>query len=388
MRVGASWADGTRIYGDSGTAFFWETLLADEYSFWLRAKDTTQNYSSTSAVATLQIEAPGMISNFDGLVIYNMIKLTWIAPTTGSFAVAWYNIYKGSTFATAEFLGSANATLKIIQEQTGGNYIYWVTAVDAYGNEGQPKSLNLRVDSPPFFELLYDQQLNPANALTLTNALVEDGAVLMPVITGRTYTQHFTDNSWSTPQDQINAGYPLFIQPATASTAIYEQSFDYGETITGALITLVTFGTWVDGSGTVVTTISYSANNSSWTNTTDVSQVYGVNFRYVKIKYEVSGTDTTSIYKIYCRLRLEVKNENDSGVITAVSTDASGTLVTYNKNFLDILEKDVNVSFKGSSAYFPSYTLAANELRVFLWNTSGNRVSGSVKWEVTGIVAL
>ena len=56
----------------------------------------------------------------------------------------------------------------------------------------------------------------PADALT---------RIIMPVMT-RSWQEHFVDEGWTTPQQQIDAGYPLYIQPADdTGMAVWEMDY-------------------------------------------------------------------------------------------------------------------------------------------------------------------
>lgn len=387
VRVGASWSTGTRIETTDGTSFFWKLQQAASYSFWLRAIDTSGNYSN-SISNVLDVQAPGKPTDLQGVAVYNMVKLFWLAPTTGTFAIAKYNVRKGPVFSSAELLGSASATFKTFFEATAGTYTYWVTAVDEAGNESLPARLDLKVDAPPLFVLKSNQVLTLSDAVTLTNCVNEDETFVLPVITGRTYQEHFTDNSWTTPEDQINAGYPRYIQPTTTDTSVLEFKVDFGETITGTLINLFYVAEWIDGSGDLELTLSYSADDVSYTDAVDITQVFGDTFRYVKVKFTVDGDDDTSLLVLsQIRLVLDIKQTRDRGTLSAVHTDASGTLIVTNLTFLDIDEDSISLTPVGSSARYASFTISGNDVSVFLWDNSGARVSGDVRWELEGVIS-
>lgn len=383
VRQGASWGAGTTVYKGRATSCALSFLAAGEHNFWLRAIDTSGNYSGSSAAVAITILAPSAVGSLTGLVTHNMVRLAWTA-STGTYPIQHYKILKDSVF-----LGISNATIFTTLEQVGGNYLYEVVAVDLAGNEGTSVATTQTVSSPPLFELLYDQDLNPTNALTLTNCIVENSKVIASIKTGETYSDHFTTNSWATPQDQINAGYPKYAQPANTTNAIYEQVVDYGSLLASALIVVQGFPVWVSGNGVVTVTISYSDDDISYTaGTPGQTQVLGVNFRYVKIKYEFDPDNDSSLVELPpVKVRLEVTSTDDEGTITANSADGSGTLISTNHTFLDVFEDSITVIYRGSSAYFASFSVSGNDVRVFLWDTSGNRVSGSVKWELSGITA-
>jgi hypothetical protein len=199
---------------------------------------------------------------------------------------------------------------------------------------------------------------------------------------------HFTSNSWNTPQDQINAGYPIYAQPSNTSASIYEQTIDLGAQIASALITLTDMPNWVAGNGTITRTISYSSDDVSYTDVVGVTQALGTSFRYVKVSYDIAGDDDTSIMRMPAvRVRLDVKTESDEVTVTSNSGDGSGTLVAFNKTFLDIKEDSIMVSVKGTTPRIVGHTITGNDVRVLLWDIAGVRVTGDVTVQVSGIIA-
>lgn len=388
IRLGDTWDSGTVVVRTKATKATYKTVASGDYRFFIRAVDTSGNYSEVSDVLNISILQPGTPINLNAFPIYQHVQLRWSAPTSTSFPIDEYRIYKGPTFASAELAGRVSATFIVLQELLPGTYTYWVTALDFYGNESLPVSQTVRVDSPPLLEVEADDMLDVGDADTLTNIVIENDYIVAPVDTAITYQAHFTSNSWDTPQDQINAGYPRYAHPAETDDAVYEQIKDYGVEIAAVLITLTYYTEWVSSSGTIVSTISYSANGSDWTDAVGVSQVLAQDFRYVRVRLTITGDDDLALVKVsHLRLRLDVKTDFDSGITAAVSTDGSGTLLTLNKEFIDIKEKDVSVSYVGSNAYFATWTISGNDVRSFLYNTSGTRVSGNVRWEVKGILA-
>jgi len=386
IRTG-SWGSGTRIFRAAATSFLWQAQSSGNYTFVLRAFDTSGNYSN-EIVETLDVIAPGKVQGLNGVAIYNMVMLDWNEPNEGTFPVQSYNIYKGASFGSAVNIGNVSATIKTFFEQVKGTYTYWVTALDVYGNEGEESRIVLNVDSAPLFVLLADVMLDPADADTLTNIAVENRSLVCPVNNSETYSEHFTDNSWSTPEDQVNAGYPLYIQPAVTSDAVFEYVHDYGSVLAGALFSFTYLAEWADGDGDIAIRLGYSSDGTTWTYVNDTTQIWAEDFRYVYIKLTISGDDDTSVVRIsYPRIRIDVKTTSESGLTECVSSDSTGTKVTFVQTFLDIDEDSFKPTFKGSSAYFPSFRIDGNDVYLFLWNTSGARVSGTVSWSISGVVA-
>ncbi|NBX51076.1 hypothetical protein EBT25_14385, partial [bacterium] len=189
------------------------------------------------------------------------------------------------------------------------------------------------VASPPDF--IFHGAFESTFSGTLSSAILEQGSVIVPVNTTETWANHFTTRSWSTPQDQINAGYPIYIQPNN-SPGYYEEVFDFGAILSSSKVTLTYTGTTVAGTITITPKISVSANGSTYTDYDGFDSIYGVNFRYVKIRLTFTGTGT-AIYSLNnMGVRLDAKLVNDAGTVSAVSSDANGTIVNFAKEFVDI----------------------------------------------------
>lgn len=385
VRLGTTYDSGVTLITTKATNYVYKSLASGSHTFWIKAVDTSGNYSNARSL-NVTIASPGEVGTLDGLAIFSMVRLAWEPAPAGTFPVVKYNIYKGDTFGSAVKLGEINATVFPIQEQVAGTFTYWVEPVDSYGNVGTAKYIVLVVRAFSFFELITDLVLDSSHITSSTNALIETSQVLLGIDRTTTWDDHFTDNSWGDFDDQVTAGYTYWIQPTlTAGEVVFV--YDYGSSVPTAQISFDIDGEWVDGSGSEVIKIATSPDNSTWTEETATSMV-GTSFRYVRLTIETTGTDDTSFYSIdYPRLRMDVLTEEDYGSVSAVSTDGSGTLVTYNKTFLDVFENSVSLTPKGSGARAVSYTFSGNNLNVFLWDAAGARVSGDVAWKITGVVA-
>lgn len=385
LRVGASWGAGTAIYKAKANAFLYQTLAAGSYSFWIRAIDTSLNESGVQNY-NITIANPGPVTNLQGSSIAQSVKLTWGAPGQTSFPVNKYKVYKGATFGGAVLIGEVSGTVFITTEQNSGNATYWVVPIDAFGNAGTETSVLVFVDSLPFLTVLTDQILT-ANLATLTNCVAElDGSYSGPLNTTQNFSTLFSSNSWTTWNDKTGAGFNVWGTPSNSMGSIQWQ-IDYGSTIELASISGNYVATWASGSGTVSPSIAYSLDGSSWT-TVSGQNVIGSSFRYVRFKLDITANTTASYVNITNpRLFIEVTKTTETGVVAAVSTDASGTLIVFKQNFIDIFEDSIQLTPKGNSPRYFSYTITGNSVRVFLWDTAGSRVSGDVAFAVEGIIA-
>ena len=212
--------------------------------------------------------------------------------------------------------------------------------------------------------------------------------LFLPIV-NETYQEHFDDNSWTTPQAQIDAGYPYWIQPTNA-TAKFEDTYDYGTTIAeGVQINLIASVTHFIAGVTITPTISVSADDITYTDYAGVWSAYVSGFRYVKVNLSATGGDVGIVIIENPKLTISIKTITDGGTGTAASGDSGGTTVTPNKTFLDftsIIITPVNQGgeTKGITATFDN-TNEPTSFKVLLYsNNSGSRINGDFHWQLRG----
>jgi len=288
---------------------------------------------------------PNPVSNLRAQVIDNNVLLYWDLPSRTTLPLSHALIKKGATWDTATTIGRKDGGFTSLQETQAGLYTYWVAVVDTDDNESTPTSIAVQVAEPPDF--IFHGEFTSDFSATKSSALKEDSYLVMPVNLTDTFQEHFDNNSWSTPQDQINAGYPIYIQPANG-TGYYEETFDFGTELASSKITVNYAGTVVAGTPIVEFTISYSEDDITYINLTGVTEAFATNFRYIKIKATVTELDGLGVYKLtYLNVRLDAKQRSDSGSVACVSSDADGTLVNFGKEFIDITS--INISASGTT---------------------------------------
>jgi len=176
--------------------------------------------------------------------------------------------------------------------------------------------------------------------------------IYIPVL-GRSWSSHFTDHGWSTIQDQIDDGYPYYLQP-TGLDGFVEFVHDFGSLITSStLITLSYSLTQIDGNVTVTPLLSTSTDGSSWTDhASGATRVYASNFRYVKVRLDGEPDDLSSIARVQ---DLRVLLSTKEGTISGVATTSGGGSVT-----VDITGEFIDVSaITLTSKYNASYGIVA-----------------------------
>ena len=190
-------------------------------------------------------------------------------------------------------------------------------------------------------------------ASTTTGNSLFWGAQLEP---GRTkpgfYIPTTTTALDASPQNQINAGFPVFIQPANGS-GYYEETFDFGSVLASSRVSTTYTGTIVAGAPVISVTTSISPDNVTFT-AYPGTDIFGTNFRYVKIRITATDAVGTGLYQLATlNTRLDAKLRNDAGTVSALSTDASGTIANFVREFVDITS--INVSAEGTTAVTPVY---------------------------------
>lgn len=299
LKRGSTWGTATTVATIYSTAY---TLKADwggTQTFWLAAVDvngTEGTPGSLNVVVTVPT-APTISQQ----VIDNNVLLRW-NDVTQTLPILNYELRRGASWAGGTVIGTKQGGFTTVFETAAGTYTYWLAGIDSAGNYGTPGSVNATVNQPPDYVLQYDQ--NSTWAGNETDIYTDGTTQIVNVNTTETWQSHFTSRSWTTPQDQINAGYAYYAMPST-TTAAYEEEFDYGTVLAGTKISATLTSTSVAGSTTVTPTIrvrgttSTSATYSQSTTTITVtSTAHGLAVGdYVWLDF-TSGTATDGTYVV------------------------------------------------------------------------------------------
>ncbi len=339
-------------------------------------------YSAAEATVDVVIAAPGPVS-ITGEVIDNNILLRWTSPTTGSFAIDYYNIERDSVIQ-----GTVRGTFSSFFEVVAGTYLYTVTPVDIAGNVGSPAEVSLIVSQPPDY-VLQDESLSTFDG-TKTDVIKVDGPALLVNIPAETWEDHFTTRTWDHPQDQIDAGYPIYIQPAEL-TGSYEEVIDFG-TVLSNVIATVRFNSEMltAGSVAVLTKLAYSTDDITYTAFVVGASQFLPSMRYLKLRLEFTSSAETVVMRVFNLITtIAVKRENDGGEVSAISTDAGGTTVNFNKDFKDV--ESITATVLDATAPFVAVIDFVDipdpvSFKVLVFNAAGARASKTVEWKARGVV--
>jgi hypothetical protein len=222
---------------------------------------------------------------------------------------------------------------------------------------------------------------------TSTN-VSRDGSTLYAALTTESWQSHFTSNGWTTPQDQITAGFPYFWEKSNVAGA-YEEIVDYGAVLTSTAVTATMTCQTLSGAVTVTPKLSYKLNwADAWTDNPGIASIVASNFRFVKMRYDFSATGGANLLSITnINLKLSSKKRRDSGTGNAVSTDAGGTVINFNLPFVSASTPFIQPT--GNQAVFAAcdYVATVNptSFKVLLFDKTGTRISGPFSWQCDGV---
>lgn len=319
-------------------------------------------------------------------VLDNNVLLRWTLGT-GTLPIVATEIRRGAVFATATVLQTVDATFATFFEFSAGNYTYWLVHIDTAGNYGTPSQSSVTVTQPPDFILQTDFDSNLGGTRTLS--LLDAGKLYFGVDPVQSYQNHFIADSFASPQAQIAAGFPLFLQPNNTGNASYQEIFDYGAVLISSLITVTPTVESISGNPTMLVDIeARETTTAPWTMIANgVNQGFASNFRYVRFTLRMikdSRDDLISVSRI--NIRLNSKLITDSGKGVANAADTTGTQVNFSTGFVDI--QSISVTPLSTTARVAVYDFVdapyPTNFKVYLYDTNGNRLTGDFSWQARG----
>lgn len=353
-------------------------------TFWVTAYDTAGNASPVQNV-DIDILAPTAPTPRSE-VIDNNVLLRW-TNGVGTLPVNATEIRKGAVFADAEVLQKVDATFATFFEFQSGDYDYWLVEIDTAGNYGTPVMITTVVSEPPDFVL----QTSYTSDFSGTKTMVIDGpnGLLFGIDENKTVDDHFQDHGYDTPQQQIDGGYPIFIQPIDHLTpAFYQEEYDTLGVLKSSIITVTPTIAKLAGDGEIEVDIEFRETvNDPWIKHTNKTRVYAQNFQFIRFTLRLvadSKHDLIEVSRI--DMRLNVKIRNDAGSGHGLAADTGGTQVNFNVDFVDVAS--ITVTPNTTTPVIPVYDFLDTQnptgFTVYLFDKNGNRVDGDFSWAVRG----
>jgi hypothetical protein len=442
VRKGISWNSGSSV-GDNGNgrfaAFFEQS--SGVFTYWVMATDTAGNTSNPTNIAAKVDQPPDYILKVDYTTAYDGVKYEF--PTNGDTSgwsgvgatvVASTNtLTVTSTSTTPQIIRTMNdftlygceyPTIKVRLRRIAGsgwlgNCLYSTaghaasTSHYALTSDTSPAIGEEKVISFDMFALTAggtDWQSSIIQTLRFdfgnttsdifevdwimlvpysSNNVTLDNGSLYAALTQESWQNHFTSSGWTTPQDQINAGFPYYWEKSDVS-GYYEEILNYGTIIPSSVITTTLTYLTLSGTVIVVPKISYKKLFSdAWTDVSGVTSTFASTFQFVKIRYDFTATGGANLINMTnLNLKVSTKSKSDAGAGNALSTDVGGTVVSFNIPFIDI--SSITVTPQGTTApIIPIYDFVGvpnpTSFKVLLYDKTGARVSGAFSWAARGI---
>jgi hypothetical protein len=315
--------DVTTLSSVNGTSYIAGADWLGDRTFFVRAIDVNGNVGTPSS-KTLTIAAPTAPATMIIQVVDNNVLIYW-GGASSTLPIDYYEFAKEATFnssAIATYIGKKSGGFTTVFETAAGAYTYYMRGIDAAGNVGATKSTTATVSQPP--DYILNKNWPSTFSGTQVNATLDvDGSLLMPSNTTETWTTHFTGNAWTTPQNQVDAGYPYYAMP-TPTSGYYEETFDYGTQLAATKVTVTPTATSY-GVPSVQCDIGYSADGTNYTSFSNVYSIYATAFRYVKVRISVGATGNNDQYDIRAlNVTLDSKIKNDAGMVKCIA-NVTGT---------------------------------------------------------------
>lgn len=433
-------------FGGAGSLYtgrqlrFTDIRRAQGVTYYIKAIDTSGNYSTNSVMFTPNISVPTASSSLNVTSQDNYIELRW-ASSASIYPISFYRIRRGDVFATAKVLGEVTGTFHMSKEEEAGTYQYWVYPVDAAEQEGLPVSSITSVDAASDYVLRVDDYVNYQLMDTLTNVAIGEGGggfswddtqqpwddvllrwddapspdLIGPVNntetfienmqrSGLTYdaTQGWDDmtQAWDDETllwDNIGGdpygkkaenGFTHWLDPSLSS-GIAERIIDFDALIPNTRITVVVDYTDLRVGATMKTILSTSDDAVTWTVFPDNQlEVNSSNFQYLRIRHEIDAPGSTGLIRINStRFKLDVKQKTDQGQADILAIDTTGTEVFLNKSFIDIDSVVATPRDEAGKILAITFEDVGNQdrfkVRAFD-RATGSRVDATISWMARG----
>lgn len=379
VRKGSNWDTASRLLSTGTSLILLDPTLVGTTRFLIKAINSAGIYSEAAAVVDVIVPPLGTFA-VTAIAIGNGVTLTWTIPES-VFEINFYTVFRDLSPISAQLQG----TFFAIQENRGGRITYSVQAEDIAGNKSPVVSTTVDVAMPEDFDIQSSYTSDFSG--TITNGLKRDGVIYYNLNVTQTYQEHFVNNGFASPQAQIDAGFPLWIQP-TLTTGSYEEQHDFGFVFNNTIVGIDWLFENIVPSFTFGTQIWYSADGTTWSGPFDTQTVFADSVRYVRVKFTFSGSDSKALmmFKSF-KTSLYVKRENDGGSQVLVPV-AGGDIVYFKKPFKFI--ESITVTPEATTECYTvyDYDVVPNPtfFKVFMFNNAGARIGGPISWKARGIL--
>ena len=391
---------GDADFQQNGTQVTEKVLWTDlQQKYFVRAVDINGNEGLLASVVFSFI-IPSAVESLNNEVIDNNVLLRWQeSPVAANqLPIIHYNIYRNIANA-ANLVGQKQGTFTTVFENNANEIKYIIEPVNSANVKGTTKFTIGIVDQPPDFVL--NNEFNSTFNGTIENGFLDSGGLFFNVDTDRTWKQHFDpDNNDTTRTFGVYGATTVYALP-TENTGSYEEVIDTGAVIASTRIE-TTLGLDDDqkvGTMTITPEIFTSLDNNTYTSKgSNLSNVLGTNFRYIKIKYEFEGADNNDLIQVKSlKTKLFLKRKTDQGRVTITGSDnggSNGVNVSLNETFVDVDSIQLSIQGTSSGAKYAIYDFKdepnpdlKNGFTIFVFTTDGSFPSANtiVDFTVRGV---
>lgn len=277
VKQGTDWATADFITTTPSTNIAAFPELVGTHTYLIKAATIAGLESLNPYVLTVTIDPIGAIS-LTSRVIDNNVLLQWSAPAS-NFRIIEYQIFRD-----AVQIGNNSGTFAVLFESTSGTYTYGVKAIDIAGNVSALYTTLATVSQPPDY-ILKDQYISNLPG-TRTNVHKDSIPALYACVDiTETWQSHFTSRGWNSPQDQISAGFPYYLQP-TVEDGSYEEIHDYGIVISNVVVAIDYNVQIIVPNVNIVVKMAVSDDGISYTSFITGTSIFFASVRYLKFRFE------------------------------------------------------------------------------------------------------
>lgn len=377
VRRGSVWATASYVTNVTARQIFLNPLLVGDTTFLIKAINGNGQESANATSVTVTV--PGILGPVvTGSGVLNTAILTWAAPVS-AFRINYYIVTRNGVVLT-----QVGGTFFAYTESSAGTYTYGISAVDIAGNVGTESTASITVTAP--VDYIVQSTQTSSFTGTLTNAFLDTFRTVLEVCLDvvETYGDHFLTRGYASPQDQINAGFPYYGEPAQA-TAQYQEVFDFGILFNNVVAGLSWLYQVVDGAVGIATTLEFSVDNIIWTAPVAGPTAFASAVRYVRATVDFTGGNADLLEFSVFQCALAVHRENDGGSGTANAGDVGGTVFTFNKTFVAV--ESVTCTALATANYTCVVnSISTTQFSVEVFDTLGIRVTTTIEWKARGII--
>ena len=389
VRQGSVWESATRLLSTGNSQVALDPTPVGTTPFLIKSINSAGDYSTDACAINVIVPPIGTFA-ITGLAIGNAVTLTWTIPES-VFTVNFFTVFRDAAPISAQLRG----TFFAIQEKAGGKITYGVQAEDIAGNKSPFVYTTIDVAPPEDYEI----QTTWVSTFggTITNGLFRDGVIYYKLNIFQTIEEHFhhpmfvaTPAENTSPQHQIDANFPLWIQP-TEATGEYIEYHDFGVEFSNTIISLDWLFENIVPTFTFGTQTQYAGADGVWSAVFTTPTIFASKARHVYVKFTFSGSDFKSLmmFKSF-KISMYVKRENDGGnFVIPTPPTVGGDFVSFKKTnfkFIESITVTPETDIEAYAVY--DYDAVPNPLgfKVFMFNNTGARIGGPISWKARGIL--